>query len=138
MGTGDWLRYQTEHRIMAVRGKPTVTLTNQTTVLHAPMRGHSEKPKEFYDFVEKLCPAPRYADLFSRYGTTRSGIAMAIKRRKQQRRRPPNDRAPSSSKSPASIDIRFPMPGPHYTRRPFLIFPTPISCGNIICKAQCR
>ena len=25
------------------------------------------KPPEFYDFVESLCPAPRYADLFSRY-----------------------------------------------------------------------
>ena len=67
MGMGDWLRGQTEHCIMAVRGKPVVTLTNQTTLLQAPMRGHSVKPKEFYDLVEKLCPAPRYADLFSRY-----------------------------------------------------------------------
>jgi N6-adenosine-specific RNA methylase IME4 len=67
MGTGDWLRGQTEQCIMAVRGKPTVTLTNQTTVLHAPARGHSAKPPEFYDLVESLCPAPRYADLFSRY-----------------------------------------------------------------------
>jgi N6-adenosine-specific RNA methylase IME4 len=25
------------------------------------------KPVEFYDLVESLCPAPRYADLFSRY-----------------------------------------------------------------------
>lgn len=67
MGTGDWLRSQTEHCILAIRGKPTVTLTNQTTVLHAPTRGHSVKPVEFYDFVESLCPAPRYVDLFSRY-----------------------------------------------------------------------
>jgi N6-adenosine-specific RNA methylase IME4 len=67
MGMGDWLRGQTEHCIMAVRGKPIVTLTNQTTLLHAPVRAHSQKPPEFYDFVEKLCPAPRYADLFSRY-----------------------------------------------------------------------
>src|SRR5262249_19063093 len=41
MGNGDWLRSQSEHCIMAVRGKPVVTLTNQTTVLHAPVRGHS-------------------------------------------------------------------------------------------------
>jgi len=67
MGMGDWLRGQTEHCIMAVRGKPVVTLTNQTTLLHAPVRGHSVKPVEFYDLVESLCPAPRYADLFSRY-----------------------------------------------------------------------
>jgi len=67
MGTGDWLRGQTEHCIMAVRGKPVVTLTNQTTLLHAPGRAHSQKPVEFYDLVESLCPAPRYADIFSRY-----------------------------------------------------------------------
>ena len=66
-GCGDWLRGQTEHCLMAVRGKPIVTLGNQSTVLHAPVRGHSAKPKEFYNFVESLCPAPRYADLFSRY-----------------------------------------------------------------------
>ena len=66
-GCGDWLRGQTEHCLMAVRGRPTVTLTNETTVLHAPARGHSAKPTEFYDLVESLCPAPRYADLFSRY-----------------------------------------------------------------------
>jgi N6-adenosine-specific RNA methylase IME4 len=67
MGAGDWLRGQTEHAIMATRGKPVVTLTNQTTILRAPVRAHSQKPPEFYDFVESLCPAPRYADLFSRY-----------------------------------------------------------------------
>jgi N6-adenosine-specific RNA methylase IME4 len=67
MGTGDWLRGQTEHCIMAVRGKPVVTLSNQTTLLHARVRAHSQKPPEFYDLVESLCPAPHYADLFSRY-----------------------------------------------------------------------
>ncbi len=66
-GNGDWLRGQTEHCILAIRGEPTVTLTNQSTRLDAPARGHSVKPKEFYDLVESLCPAPRYADLFSRY-----------------------------------------------------------------------
>jgi N6-adenosine-specific RNA methylase IME4 len=67
MGTGDWLRGQTEHCLMAVRGRPVVTLTNQTTSQHWPVRAHSQKPVEFYDFVESLCPAPRYADIFSRY-----------------------------------------------------------------------
>jgi hypothetical protein len=67
MGNGHWLRGQTEHCIYATRGKPVVTLTDQTTLLHAPVRGHSVKPVEFYELVEKLCPAPRYADLFSRY-----------------------------------------------------------------------
>jgi N6-adenosine-specific RNA methylase IME4 len=52
---------------MAVRGKPIVTLSTQTTLLRAPRRAHSQKPVEFYDLVESLCPAPRYADIFSRY-----------------------------------------------------------------------
>jgi N6-adenosine-specific RNA methylase IME4 len=58
MGTGDWLRGQTEHCLMAVRGRPVVTLTNQTTLLQAPMREHSRKPDAFYVLVESLCPAP--------------------------------------------------------------------------------
>jgi N6-adenosine-specific RNA methylase IME4 len=58
MCTGDWLRGQTEHCLMAVRGKPVVTLSNQTTLLNAPMREHSRKPDEFYALVEGLCPAP--------------------------------------------------------------------------------
>jgi N6-adenosine-specific RNA methylase IME4 len=66
MGTGDWLRGQTEHCLLAVKGKPTVQLTNQTTLLCGPLRKNSQKPSEFYEFVEKLCPAPRYAYLFSR------------------------------------------------------------------------
>ncbi len=70
MGTGDWLRGQSEHCLLAMRGKPIVHLTNQTTVLHAPARAHSQKPDEFYAVVESLCPAPRYATLFHR-GATR-------------------------------------------------------------------
>jgi N6-adenosine-specific RNA methylase IME4 len=66
MGNGLWLRGQTEHCILAVRGKPTVTLTNQTTLLHGPVRAYSQKPDEFYDLVEALCPASRYIELFSR------------------------------------------------------------------------
>jgi len=65
MGTGDWLRGKTEHCLLAVRGKPTVLLTNQTTVLTAPSGKHSEKPQQFYDFVEKLCPGSKL-DVFAR------------------------------------------------------------------------
>ena len=67
MGTGDLLRSQTEYVVMATRGSPVLTLTNQSTLLLAPARGHSLKPRKFYDLVESLCPASRYADLFSRY-----------------------------------------------------------------------
>jgi N6-adenosine-specific RNA methylase IME4 len=61
MGTGDGLRGQTEHCIMAVRGRPVVELTNQSTALSGPLRADSQKPDQFYEFVESLCPAPRYA-----------------------------------------------------------------------------
>lgn len=70
-GNGDWLRGQTEHCLMAVRGKPVVTLTNQSTLLYAPRQEHSRKPDQFYERVESLCPAPRYAELFAR--TARPG-----------------------------------------------------------------
>jgi N6-adenosine-specific RNA methylase IME4 len=65
MGTGAWLRGQTEHCIMAIRGKPVVTLTNQTTALQAPLREHSRKPEQFYTLVESLCPGNRL-ELFAR------------------------------------------------------------------------
>ena len=51
---------------MAVRGSPVVEQSGHSTVLQAPLRAHSQKPDEFYVFVEELCPAPRYAELFSR------------------------------------------------------------------------
>lgn len=65
MGTGDWLRGQTEHCVMAVRGKPTVNLTNQTTLLRGSLREHSRKPEEFYKLVETLCPGSKL-EMFSR------------------------------------------------------------------------
>jgi ParB/RepB/Spo0J family partition protein len=65
MGTGDWLRGQTEHCLMAVRGKPIVVLTNQTTVIYGPLREHSRKPDEFYELVEALCPGSK-VELFAR------------------------------------------------------------------------
>ena len=65
-GCGAWLRGQTEHCIFATRGKPLVQLTSESTLLHAVVREHSQKPDEFYALVERLCPAPRYAELFAR------------------------------------------------------------------------
>ncbi len=65
MGLGDWLRGRTEHCLMAVRGKPVVTLTNQTTALDAPLREHSRKPDEFYSLVDALCPGNKL-EMFAR------------------------------------------------------------------------
>jgi N6-adenosine-specific RNA methylase IME4 len=71
-GRGYWAKGQTEHFVIATRGKPTVTLSDQTTLLKGPFhlvrRGaHSAKPLEAYVYFESLYPAPRYFDLFSRY-----------------------------------------------------------------------
>jgi N6-adenosine-specific RNA methylase IME4 len=71
-GRGHYAKGQTEHFIIATRGKPVITLSDQTTLLRGPFHlvnkgAHSSKPIEAYSFFESLCPAPRYADLFSRY-----------------------------------------------------------------------
>ena len=65
MGLGSWLRSQSEFCIMAVKGTPTIDLTNQTTIIHGPLREHSRKPDEFYDMVDSLCIG-RKLDFFSR------------------------------------------------------------------------
>jgi N6-adenosine-specific RNA methylase IME4/ParB-like chromosome segregation protein Spo0J len=65
MGTGDWLRGQTEHCLLAVRGRPLVALSNQTTVLRGALREHSRKPEEFYELVDSLCPGFK-VELFAR------------------------------------------------------------------------
>ena len=65
MGLGRWLRSQSEFCIMAVKGKPVLSLTNQTTLIQGPMRQHSRKPDEFYAMVDGLCHG-RKLDYFSR------------------------------------------------------------------------
>lgn len=65
MGLGDWLRGQSEHCLMCVKGSPRIHLTNQTTVLMAPAREHSRKPDEFYALVESLCPGAKL-EMFAR------------------------------------------------------------------------
>lgn len=65
MGLGTWLRSQSEFCIMAVKGKPPVNLTNQTTVINGPLREHSRKPDSFYDLVNSLCVGSKL-DFFSR------------------------------------------------------------------------
>jgi len=56
VSTGEWLRGQTEHCMLAVRGKPVFLHGNHTTVLEAMRREHSRKPEEFYALVEATCP----------------------------------------------------------------------------------
>ena len=65
MGLGDYLRNITEHCILAVRGKPILTLTNQTTLITEKRREHSRKPELFFDLVDSLCPGSKL-EMFSR------------------------------------------------------------------------
>jgi len=53
MGTGEWLRGQTEHCLLAARGKPVFLHGNDSTALEATRREHSRKPEEFYALVER-------------------------------------------------------------------------------------
>ena len=66
MGRGQVLRGQTEHAIIATRGKPTFLVDNIATFFHAAIdkKQHSLKPQKFYQDFERLVPAPRYATLF--------------------------------------------------------------------------
>ncbi len=65
IGLGKWLRGQTEHCILAVRGSPKLSHTNQSTLLQAHRREHSRKPDEFYTMVTEICEEPRL-DYFGR------------------------------------------------------------------------
>ena len=57
-----------ESAILAARGNPVKTLTNESTLLKAPMRAHSEKSDEFCALVEQSCRASAggYLELFAR------------------------------------------------------------------------
>jgi N6-adenosine-specific RNA methylase IME4 len=65
-GVGHYLRNNTEHVILASRGKPmTPEHKPLSTWYEWPQGEHSAKPDAFYDLVEQVSPAP-YAELFSR------------------------------------------------------------------------
>jgi N6-adenosine-specific RNA methylase IME4 len=65
IGVGVWLRGQTEHCILAVKGKPKIELHGQSTALFAKKTGHSRKPEEFYQLVDSLCSGSKL-DYFAR------------------------------------------------------------------------
>jgi N6-adenosine-specific RNA methylase IME4 len=66
MGVGRYLRNITEHCVLAIRGNPLLNLTNETTFIAAVRRMHSEKPAEFYEMVEKLCPGRSRLEMYAR------------------------------------------------------------------------
>ena len=65
MGMGRWLRSQTEHCILAIKGKPYFNNTKWTTLISEKRTTHSTKPEIFYKMVDEIC-AGRKLDYFAR------------------------------------------------------------------------
>lgn len=67
-GVGHYLRNNTEHAILATRGRPMTPADKpMSTWWQWPRGRHSEKPKPFFDIVEQVSPGPR-VELFQRQG----------------------------------------------------------------------
>lgn len=65
-GVGHYLRNNTEHVILASRGKPQTPDHKPLSTWYVWPRGaHSEKPDAFYDLVEQVSPGP-YVEVFAR------------------------------------------------------------------------
>ena len=64
-GLGNLLMGQTEHCLLAIKGNPSIFPQGYSTALFAKVRNHSQKPEEFYEMVEKMCPG-RKLEFFAR------------------------------------------------------------------------
>jgi len=65
LGLGRYLRNQTEHLLLGVRGKAPIRFRGQGSWLYAPVQAHSHKPEEAYAVIERCSPGP-YLELFAR------------------------------------------------------------------------
>jgi N6-adenosine-specific RNA methylase IME4/ParB-like chromosome segregation protein Spo0J len=65
IGTGRWLRSQTEHCLLATKGKPFFNNTKWSTLISEKRTEHSTKPEIFYKMVDEIC-AGRKLDYFAR------------------------------------------------------------------------
>lgn len=68
IGAGRYLRNQTEHVILAIKGSPVLNGESTPNVFDAPRRGHSEKPEKAFEIFERVSPAGAGArlELFAR------------------------------------------------------------------------
>ena len=64
-GLGAYLRNQTEHLLLGVRGRAPIQFKGQGSWFYAPLQEHSHKPEEQYAILERCSPAP-YLELFAR------------------------------------------------------------------------
>lgn len=64
-GTGYIHRSAGEPWLIGTRGKPKTT-RSERNIIDAKLRGHSQKPEEWYAMVERLMPGARRVDIFGR------------------------------------------------------------------------
>lgn len=64
-GLGHYLRNQTEHLLLGVRGKAPIQFRSQGSWFYAPVQEHSRKPEEQYAIIERCSPGP-HLELFAR------------------------------------------------------------------------
>jgi len=64
-GLGMYLRNQTEHLLLGVRGRAPIQFRGQGSWFYAPLQDHSHKPEEQYAIIERCSPGP-YLELFAR------------------------------------------------------------------------
>lgn len=64
-GLGAYLRNQTEHLLLGVRGHAPVQFRGQGSWFYAPVQEHSHKPEEQYAIIERCSVGP-YLELFAR------------------------------------------------------------------------
>lgn len=65
LGLGQYLRNQTEHVLLGVRGRAPIRFRSQGSWFYAPVQEHSHKPEELYAIIERCSPGP-YLELFAR------------------------------------------------------------------------
>lgn len=65
VGVGYWLRGDSEHILVATRGKPKLPERAASSVFHTRRERHSAKPREVYPWAESMGEGPRL-ELFAR------------------------------------------------------------------------
>jgi len=65
LGLGVYLRNQTEHLLLGVRGRAPIRFRSQGSWFYAPVQEHSHKPEEQYAIIERCSHGP-YLELFAR------------------------------------------------------------------------
>lgn len=64
-GTGHYFRRCVEYVLFAIRGRLSLRVRDQRDIFFAPRRQHSQKPREFFNIVERCSPGA-YLELLAR------------------------------------------------------------------------